>query len=185
MGIDLIASNCSAGPEQLIAVAREMLSVSDTPVLIEPNAGLPELVDGVTVFRLPPDPFAVTVSTLASEGVSCLGGCCGTTPEHIKALSVLCAGKAVTRPQAVDRPCLIVTSRSQAVEFGFDRPCRVIGERINPTGKAELTAELQRLETRQVMVYAEEQIERGAHLLDVNVGAPMVEEARMLPLAVQ
>lgn len=185
MGVDLIASNCSAGPEQLVEVARAMLAVSDTPILIEPNAGLPELVDGATVFRLPPDPFAATVSTLAAEGVACLGGCCGTTPEHIKALSALCAGRVAPRPGAADRPCLVVTSRSRAVEFGFDRPCRIIGERINPTGKAELTAELQNLQTRRVMTYAEEQIERGAHLLDVNVGAPMVDEARMLPLAVQ
>ncbi len=184
MGVDLIASNCSAGPEQLILVARALLRACDTPVLIEPNAGLPELIDGATVFRLPPDPFATTVSTLVAEGVSCLGGCCGTTPEHIRALSALCEGKSASRPK-VDRPCLVVTSRSRAVEFGFDRPCRIIGERINPTGKAELTAELQRLQTRQVMTYAEEQVARGADILDVNVGAPMVEEARMLPLAVQ
>ena len=185
MGVDLVASNCSAGPEQLIEIARAMLRVSRTPVLIEPNAGLPELVDGATVFRLPPDPFAATVSTLAEIGVSCLGGCCGTTPEHIQALNSLCAGKTVSRSEIFNPPCLVVTSRSRAVEFGFDRPCRIIGERINPTGKAELTAELQRLETRRLMTYAEEQVARGADLLDVNVGAPMVEEARMLPLAVQ
>ena len=185
MGVDLIGSNCSAGPEELILVARAMLRVCDIPVLIEPNAGLPELVSGATVFRLPPDPFATAVATLVAEGVACLGGCCGTTPEHISALNSLCAGKTALRPEMADRPCLTVTSRSLAVEFGFDRPCRIIGERINPTGKAELTAELQRFETRQLMTYAEEQVARGADLLDVNVGAPMVEEARMLPLAVQ
>jgi len=185
MGVDLIGSNCSAGPEELIRVARAMLGVSSVPVLIEPNAGLPELVDGATVFRLPPDPFAATVSTLAADGVSCLGGCCGTTPDHIRALTALCAGKTVQRVVRENPPCLVVTSRSLAVEFGFDRPCRIIGERINPTGKAELTAQLQRLETRQVLTFAEEQIERGADLLDVNVGAPMVEEERMLPLAVR
>ena len=185
MGVDLIGSNCSAGPEELIQVARAMLRVCEVPVLIEPNAGLPELVNGATVFRLAPDPFATTVSTLATEGVSCLGGCCGTTPDHIRALNALCAGTTVQRSSLANRPCLTVTSRSRAVEFGFDRPCRIIGERINPTGKAELTAELQRFETRQVMTFAEEQVERGADLLDVNVGAPMVEEARMLPLAVR
>lgn len=184
MGVDLIASNCSAGPEELILVARAMLAVTDTPVLIEPNAGLPELVDGATVFRLPPAPFASTVATLVADGVTCLGGCCGTTPEHIAALSSLCAGRLVERPALVGVPCLTVTSRSAAVEFGFDRPCRIIGERINPTGKKELTEQLQRLETRQVLTFAEEQIAQGADLLDVNVGAPMVDEARMLPLAV-
>ena len=185
MGVDLVASNCSAGPEELILVARSILGACDLPVLIEPNAGLPELVDGATVFRLPPDPFAATVSTLAADGVSCLGGCCGTTPEHIQALASLCGGSTVERPVREDAPCLTVTSRSVAVDFGFDRPCRIIGERINPTGKAELTAQLQRLETRQALVYAEEQLAVGADLLDVNVGAPMVDETRMLPLAVR
>jgi 5-methyltetrahydrofolate--homocysteine methyltransferase len=185
MGVDLVGSNCSAGPEDLIQVARVLLGACDIPVLIEPNAGLPELVDGATVFRLPPEPFAATVATLAADGVACLGGCCGTTPEHIRALTSLCEGRAVTRPARQNKPCLSVTSRSRAVDFGFDLPCRIIGERINPTGKAELTAQLQRLETRQVMVYAEEQADAGADLLDVNVGAPMVEERRMLPLAVR
>ncbi len=184
MGVDLIGSNCSAGPEELILVARAMLQVSDLPILIEPNAGLPELVDGATVFRLPPDPFATAVAVLAAEGVDCLGGCCGTTPEHIKALDALCGPRAARPTRQTSRPCLTVTSRSAAVEFGFDRPCRIIGERINPTGKAELTSQLQRLESRQIMAFADEQVAAGADLLDVNVGAPMVDESRMLPLAV-
>ncbi|NCD24534.1 MAG: methionine synthase [Deltaproteobacteria bacterium] len=185
MGVDLIASNCSAGPEQLIGIARAMLAVTDLPVLIEPNAGLPELVDGATVFRLPPDPFATTVSTLVADGARCLGGCCGTTPDHIRALTALVAGKTAAAVERNPAPCLVVTSRASAVEFGFDRPCRIIGERINPTGKAELAEELQRFETRRVLTYAEEQIAMGANLLDVNVGAPMVDEERMLPLAVK
>ena len=185
MGVDLVGSNCSAGPEELILVARAILASCDLPVLIEPNAGLPELVDGATVFRLPPDPFAATVSTLAADGVACLGGCCGTTPEHIRALSALCGDRPVSRPAREGGACLTVTSRSVAVDFGFDLPCRIIGERINPTGKAELTAQLQKLQTRQVLAYAEEQTAAGADLLDVNVGAPMVDEARMLPLAVR
>lgn len=185
MGVELIGSNCSAGPEQLLLVARAMKAVTDLPLLIQPNAGLPELVDGATLFRLPPDPFARTVSTLADQGVLCLGGCCGTTPEHIRALGVLCAGKTATSSLLAQPRCLVVTSRSQAVEIGFDHPCRLIGERINPTGKALLSAELQRLDTRCLLTYAEEQIALGADLLDVNVGAPMVDEERMLPLAVQ
>lgn len=184
MGVDFIGSNCSAGPEQLVLVARALLAAADLPVLIEPNAGLPELVDGSTVFRLAPEPFATAVSILAAEGVRCLGGCCGTTPEHIRTLASLVADSFVPQPKRDNRPCLVVTSRSVAVEFGFDRPCRVIGERINPTGKADLAAELQRLETRRVLTLAEEQIAQGAAVLDVNVGAPMVDETRMLPLAI-
>lgn len=185
MGVDLIASNCSAGPEQLIDVAKRMLPVTDIPLLIEPNAGLPELIDGKTVFRLAPDPFAITVSRLMDEGVLCLGGCCGTTPDHIRALAALGRDRTIVRPERVNRPCLVVTSRSLAVEFGFDRPCRIIGERINPTGKKELTEELQRLETGRILTFAEEQIAQDADVLDVNVGAPMVDEIRMLPLAVK
>lgn len=185
MGVDLIGSNCSAGPEELISVAQAMLAACDLPVLIEPNAGLPELVDGATVFRLPAAPFAATVSTLVAEGVACLGGCCGTTPEHIQALSSLCGSASVPPRRHAARPVLTVTSRSQAVLFGFDQPCRIIGERINPTGKALLTEELQRLATHQVLGLAEEQIAAGAALLDVNVGAPMVDEPRMLELAVR
>ncbi|NLW81653.1 MAG: dihydropteroate synthase [Desulfovibrionales bacterium] len=184
MGIDLLASNCSAGPEELVLVARAMLRVTDIPVLIEPNAGLPELVDGATVFRLPPDPFASAVAVLAAEGVSCLGGCCGTTPDHIRALAATCSGKSVYRREAPGKPCPVVTSRTMSVEVGFDSPCRLIGERINPTGKPALTEELQRFETRRIISLAEEQVVQGADLLDVNVGAPMVDEARMLPLAV-
>lgn len=184
MCVNFIGSNCSAGPEQLVLVARAMLEVSDLPVLIQPNAGLPELVDGSTVFRLPPGPFAAAVSVLAAGGVRCLGGCCGTTPEHIRVLAGMCAGKFSPRAERKSRPCLVVSSRATAVEFGFDHPCRIIGERINPTGKADLTAELQRLETRRVLALAEEQVAQGAAVLDVNVGAPMVDETRMLPLAV-
>lgn len=185
MGVELIGSNCGAGPEALILVARAMLDASDTPLLIQPNAGLPELVDGATVFRLAPEPFAAAVATLVDAGVNCLGGCCGTTPDHIRVLSGLCAGRAVDRAAVPGRPRLSVTSRSVCVDFGFDRPCRIIGERINPTGKAELTAQLQRLETARVLTLAGEQVAAGADLLDVNVGAPMVDEKRMLPLAVR
>lgn len=184
MGVDLVASNCSAGPEQLGEVARAMLQVADVPVLIEPNAGLPELVDGATVFRLAPEPFAEAVAGYVREGVRCLGGCCGTTPEHIRVLAAVCADAVPATPVRSTPPCLVVTSRSRAVEFGFDRPCRIIGERINPTGKTALTGELQRLETSLVTTFAEEQIRQGADVLDVNVGAPMVDEERMLPLAV-
>ncbi len=115
MGVDLIGSNCSAGPEELVLVARALLASCDTPVLIEPNAGLPELVDGATVFRLPPDPFAATVSTLAADGVACLGGCCGTTPDHIRALAAICGERPAARPARAAVPCLTVTDRKSVV----------------------------------------------------------------------
>ncbi|NLY42010.1 MAG: dihydropteroate synthase, partial [Desulfovibrionales bacterium] len=184
MGVDLLASNCSAGPEQLLEVARAMRQVTDLPLLIQPNAGLPELIQGTTVFRLEAEPFGRTVAALLDEGVQCLGGCCGTTPAHIRVLADICGQRVSEKFVRANPPCLVVTSRSTAVEFGFDRPCRIIGERINPTGKAELTAELQREEISRVLTFADEQIAQGATLLDVNVGAPMVDEIRILPKAV-
>lgn len=184
MGVDLVGSNCSAGPEELIRIARAILDVCDLPVLIQPNAGLPELIDGTTVFRLLPQPFSTAIATLVEQGVQCLGGCCGTTPEHIQALGTLCANTTLG-PRKTFAPKVVVTSRAQAVFLGCDLPCKLIGERINPTGKKELTAELQQYATRHIMTLAQEQLALGAHILDVNVGAPMVEEPTMLPLAVK
>lgn len=184
MGVDLVGSNCSAGPEELIQIAQRLLAVCDLPVLIQPNAGLPELIDGHTIFRLAPQPFATTTATLVEQGVTCLGGCCGTTPEHIQVLHTLCT-QAPPGPRKTFLPQVVVTSRAQQVALSCDLPCKLIGERINPTGKKELTAELQEYATRQLMTLAQEQIALGAHILDVNVGAPMVEEPIMLPLAIK
>lgn len=183
MGVDLVGSNCSAGPQALVAVARRLVQVAAMPVLIEPNAGLPELVDGVTVFRLAPVPFAEALVPLAKEGVLALGGCCGTTPAHIQALANAVASQSV--PRLGVRPRLAVTSRAQAVVVNFQNPCRIIGERINPTGKAELTADLQSGAVGRAVALAQEQVAQGADILDVNVGAPMVDETVMLPAVVE
>ena len=182
MAVDLVGSNCSAGPEALVDIGRRLVAVSAAPVLIEPNAGLPELVSGETVFRLPPGPFAQSLAQLVDVGVLCLGGCCGTTPEHIHALGQLVQGRTLDLPRVAPR--LAVTSRSQAVILGVDAPCCIIGERINPTGKTDLAEELAAGGTSRAMVLAEEQIRDGARILDVNVGAPMVDETVMLPAVV-
>ena len=183
MGVDLLGSNCSAGPEALVAVARRLLQVAAMPVLIEPNAGLPELVDGATVFRLAPGPFADALAPLVEEGVLVLGGCCGTTPAHIQSLARALAGRAASRPRV--RPRLAVTSRAEAVVVDLESPCRIIGERINPTGKADLTADLQSGAVGRAVALAEEQVAQGADILDINVGAPMVDEEWMLPAVVE
>lgn len=185
MGVDLVATNCSAGPEQMVAVVEQMLAVSPVPVLVMPNAGLPELdASGNTVFRLNPTSFAEQTRKFAEMGVRCMGGCCGTTPDHIAALC-----KAVA-----DVPCkpvedrssgLVVTSRASLVRFGARYPVRIIGERINPTGKKQLISELQNGQFTTCMMFVQEQLDSYAPLLDVNVGAPMVDETVLLPELIQ
>ncbi|MBZ2171864.1 homocysteine S-methyltransferase family protein [Nitratidesulfovibrio sp. SRB-5] len=186
MGVDLVGTNCSAGPEQMAEVADELLAISEVPVLVEPNAGLPELVDGKTVFRLGPDDFARHTARFAASGVRMLGGCCGTTPDHIAALrGALDNLSGGLVPDPARRDGIVLTTRAQAVHIGAGSPIRIIGERINPTGKKLLTAELQAGEFAQALRFADEQVEAGAPLLDVNVGAPMVDEAALLPALVE
>lgn len=182
LGVDIIATNCSAGPEQLREVAERLVAASPVPVLVQPNAGLPELVEGKTVFRLPPAAFAELTAPMAALGVRLLGGCCGTTPDHIAALR-----KAVETLDAspAAAPSLegfvSLTTRSELVKIGAGQPFRLIGERINPTGKKQLSAELAAGELGEALRFASEQISVGAPILDVNVGAPMVDEVAMLP----
>ena len=181
MGVDFIATNCSSGPEQMRAIARRLAAGCPVPVLAEPNAGLPELENGKTVFRLDPETFAEITATFAADGVRLLGGCCGTTPAHIAALRKAMRALPPPAPLPQVRPGIVLTSRAEMVHLGAESPIRFIGERINPTGKKQLTAELQAGEFSLALSFAEEQIAAGARLLDVNVGAPMVDETAMLP----
>lgn len=186
LGVDLLGTNCSAGPEQLVEVVRAMLPRLSTPLLVQPNAGLPELDEnGKTVFRLGPDDFARQCKVFAELGAKFLGGCCGTTPLHIKALRAGLADAAWSRPTPPDASPLVLTCRSASVAFGGENPLRIIGERINPTGKKVLAEELAKDAHAEALRLAQEQIAQGADVLDVNVGAPMVDEKRVLPALAQ
>ncbi len=186
MGVELLGTNCSAGPEQMLDVVRAMLPRLSTPLVVQPNAGLPELDDqGRTVFRLGPEEFAAQVMGFVDMGAKFLGGCCGTTPEHIRAVGARLGQRAWVLPEPPEPPCLVVTSRFASVPLGHGRPAVIIGERINPTGKKELTAQLQEGRFDEAVRLAEEQVQAGARILDVNVGAPMVDEAALLPALVQ
>jgi 5-methyltetrahydrofolate--homocysteine methyltransferase len=185
LGVDALGANCGAGPEQMRAVVERLLACARIPVLAEPNAGLPELVNGKTVFRLPPETFAEQTAAFAAAGVQLLGGCCGTTPEHIAALRRRVEGMRRHRPDTSITSGITLTTRTQLVRIGGEAPLAVIGERINPTGKKILSAQFQAGEFTQALVYADEQVHAGAHLLDVNVGAPMVKEEEVLPELVQ
>lgn len=185
MGIDAIGVNCGAGPEQMLPVIKRILASCTLPVFAEPNAGLPELIDGETVFRLAPQEFAEKTSEIAKEGVYILGGCCGTSPEHIKALCNKVLSLVINEQKRKVRSGIRLTSRSSFVHIGRSQPLTMIGERINPTGKKALTAELQAGKFDLALQYADEQIAMGTRILDVNVGAPHVHEESMLPSLVE
>lgn len=181
LGCDVIGTNCSLGPDEMLPVVRELVSVCQVPVMAEPNAGLPLLVGNKTVFPLGPERFAEKTARFASLGAQILGGCCGTTPEHIRMLVQTCLQNEFHTPVRQRRPGIVLTSRSNAVRIGKGQPLAVIGERINPTGKPKLTEELQAGEFGEALRFADEQINAGAAILDVNVGAPLVDEVGMLP----
>jgi 5-methyltetrahydrofolate--homocysteine methyltransferase len=181
LGVDLVGVNCGAGPDDMAAVVRVFSARLGTPFFVKPNAGMPRLENGCTVFPMGPEEFAEKTARFAELGAKALSGCCGTTPAHIAALGRALSGRTWTRPQAPDRPVLAVTTRGVTVALGGGRPCAVIGERINPTGKAELAAELAAGQFTRALALAEEQRLAGAAILDVNVGAAMVDEVAVLP----
>ncbi|MDQ7032268.1 MAG: homocysteine S-methyltransferase family protein [Desulfonauticus sp.] len=181
LDVDFVSINCSLGPKELVPMVQEMLTVSPKPLLVEPNAGLPVLENGQTVFKLSPEDFAAQMIEFAKMGIKCLGGCCGTTPAHIARLAD--ALKQIEfKPQSPARHFNFgLTSRSKYVLFGGDEPTVLIGERINPTGKQKLASQLQVGDISYALKLAEEQLQAKAKVLDVNVGAPLVEEEKILP----
>ncbi len=185
MGVDFLGTNCSAGPEQMLDIAVRLRRISDVPVIAQPNAGLPELENGRTVFRLGAEAFAGYMTEFAREGVSLLGGCCGTTPAHVSAVISAVRDIPIQPPAQASASGIVLTSRSMAVHIGAGQPLRILGERINPTGKKKLTAELQAGQFGLALSFAEEQVAAGARILDVNVGAPLVDEPVLLPALVE
>lgn len=185
MGVDVVGTNCSLGPEQMRPVVADLLGACTCPVMAEPNAGLPELRGTTTVFPLGPEDFARETAPFAGMGAAVLGGCCGTTPAHIAALAQTLRGTERVDAAAVPRPGICLTSRSQLVRVGAGEPIVIIGERINPTGKKALTQDLQNGVFATAMDLADAQVRAGAGVLDVNVGAPLVDETVLLPELVQ
>lgn len=176
MGADAIGVNCSQGPEALTPIVREYLKYSSLPVIMKANAGLPSVENGVTVFDVDPEKFASDVSVLVGEGVRIVGGCCGTTPEHIAELYSATKGATVT--PITEKELTVVSSYSRAVCFG-KRPV-LIGERINPTGKKRFKEALRTADIDYILKEGISQEEKGAHILDVNVGLPEIDEVQML-----
>ena len=181
LGVDAVGLNCGLGPEQMAALFPELYALTSLPVFIQPNAGLPECVDGCTHFRVGSRDFAAAMAELVRSGLRMAGGCCGTTPEHIRALSDACRDLPAL-PVASKRRTW-VSSYARAVVFGEDPV--LIGERINPTGKPRLKEALRAGDMDYVLRLAVEQQEKGAQVLDVNVGLPEVDETALLLRAVE
>lgn len=180
MGADAIGANCSLGPKQLKEVAKRLLSRASVPVLLKPNAGLPKVIDGKTVFDINESEFAAELSEIVEMGVRIAGGCCGTTPSYIDRLSKKIGDFS---PAPIQKKCeTVVSSYSKAVKFGDD-PI-LIGERINPTGKKRFKQALAENDIAYILGEGVKQKEKGVHVLDVNVGLPEIDECAMLTRAV-
>ena len=178
LGADVIGANCSLGPAQLLGIVERLAASCDKPISVQPNAGMPELIDGETIFPMSPDEMASWVPKLVAAGASYIGGCCGTTPSHIKAIK---AALQNSTPQRRIRENLsgqvALTSRSRTVYLGSKQPTRIIGERINPTGRKALAAEIKSGSFLGVKREALGQIEAGADILDVNMGVPGIDQS--------
>lgn len=178
LGADVIGINCSTGPEEMVAPVAKMAEYATIPILAKPNAGFPELDGKKTVYKLTPEEFAKAGQQLVEAGASLVGGCCGTTPAHIKALAEAVKGMQPHKPLANHRR--ILTSERQSVEITLDGNFMVVGERINPTGKKKLQAELREGRLDLVREMAMQQEANGARILDINMGMNGIDEKEMM-----
>lgn len=178
LGADCIGINCSTGPEDMIVPVQQMAEYAAIPILAKPNAGLPELENGVTVYKTTPEEFAAWGKKLVEAGASVMGGCCGTTPEHIRALKEAIKDMPVRKP--LEKKRRVLTSERRLVEIDLNGKFMVIGERINPTGKKKLQAELREGSLNMVREMAVSQEENGAQILDVNMGMNGIDEKEMM-----
>lgn len=183
LGADAVGLNCSTGPMEMVAAVEQMREVANIPILAKPNAGLPQLEDGVTVYRMSPEEFAAAGAELVKAGASVVGGCCGTTPAHIAALAD--AVKGLPAPEiSSEKKRLLATERS-VLQIDLEGSFLVVGERINPTGKKALQAELREGSLDLVCQMAAEQEENGAAILDVNMGMNGIDEKAMMLAAIE
>src|SRR3990170_2067917 len=182
LGADCIGANCSLGIEGIYKALTEMNTVTDLPLIAQPNAGIPVLKDNETIFPATPEEMTEYVPKLVSVGVRVLGGCCGTMSEHIEKM-----GKAflsMKQERKTKKYFSSLSSRTAHVLFGNSLPPITIGERINPTGRKTLAVEIKAGKTAMIRQEAKEQTESGAHVLDVNVGVPGIDEISAMTRAV-
>lgn len=180
LGVDALGINCGMGPEQMVPILEEILSVASVPVIVKPNAGLPKQRDGEVYYDVEPEQFAGMMEQIVVKGAALAGGCCGTTPGHIRAMT-----ERLRKTKAFERRILpqvhedtIVSSYGRAVILG--KKPMIIGERINPTGKKRLKEALKEHNLDYILKEAISQQDMGAHILDVNVGLPDIDETEMM-----
>ena len=173
--VDALGINCSLGPNEMAPIIESILESTSFPVMIQPNAGLPLLEDGQTVYPMKADEFIEAIVPLVKKGIAIVGGCCGTTPEFIQKLKENCPTTVTPREVSL---LTRVSSGTTTVEFG--KHVVVCGERLNPTGKKKLKAALKEERYDELVVEAIKQEQAGAHVLDVNVGLPGIDEPKVM-----
>lgn len=174
--VDALGLNCGMGPLQMMPIVKRITEISSSYLIVNPNAGLPRVENGKTIYDVTPKDFASYMEEIAKLGVQILGGCCGTTPDHIKEMINICRDIPYTLPKS--RDICVVSSFSNTVEIG--RKPVVIGERINPTGKKRFKEALKSRDMEYILSQGIEQEESGAEILDVNVGLPEIDEPSMM-----
>lgn len=178
LGVDMIGTNCSTGPKEMVEILKKMRPYANVPLFAKPNAGLPELVDGETVYQMTPEEFASYGVELVKNGAAVVGGCCGTTPAHMKALYEVIKDMEV--PEVNKEYKRALASERKTLDIDINGRFLVVGERINPTGKKKLQEQLREGNLELVLEMAESQEENGADILDINMGMNGIDEKEMM-----
>ena len=184
LGADIIGVNCSLGPKELVPIVKTLAENCSVPISVLPNAGMPRLENGRTIFPMGPEEFASWGAKLVAAGATYLGGCCGTTPAHIKALAAAVKDLPPTERKSPDNR-LRLTSRSKTVIIDKDLATTLIGERINPTGRKKLAEEIKNGSLFSVKREAIDQVRAGARLLDVNMGVGGIDQVKAMHDAIR
>ena len=179
LGASIVGMNCSVGPEQMVPLVKAMAAATDLPISVQPNAGLPILQKGKTIFPLSPEDMGKWAVELVKAGANIIGGCCGTTPAHIQSLVQATSNLIPVQRQKASQG-LVLASRSQCVYMGKGYPTVLIGERINPTGRKAMAAEIKEGNFTTVKKDALSQVEAGAKVLDINMGVPGLEQKKLM-----
>lgn len=180
LGVDAIGTNCSLGPKQMMNTVKRLCACASVPVIVKPNAGLPRVENGRTVFDVSAEEFVEAMQEVRKAGATVLGGCCGTNPEYILKLVQSCQTSVKREEKPVKNTTGTITSNSKIVYFGSDYTPVLIGERINPTGKKKFKEALRNNDIPYIIHQGLEQEKAGAHALDVNVGLPEIDEKEMM-----
>ncbi len=182
LGASAVGVNCSTGPDKMAGVVRRMKEVATVPIIAKPNAGMPVLIDGKTIYNMDAYEFAKKATLLIEAGANIVGGCCGTTIEHIRQLAEAAKKYAPSEVSSKKQP--ILTTERSILPIDIEGRFLVIGERINPTGKKALQEELRNGDLDMVAAFAEEQVEAGADILDINMGTNGIDEKEMMLKAI-